>query len=108
MVPGEIFNDPTPRRLAHLFNPFRMSIEIFEPGRDRVHISRPDNNSLDLIAHHIPRFPSRDLRQTAGRRFIRNFGTSFPLRWENVHRALAEITLWIAHEAQGADVIAPE
>src|SRR6266487_601484 len=108
MVPGKIFNDPAPRRSAHLFNRFRMSIEIFERGRDRIDVSRPDNNSLDLIAHDIARFPSGDLRQTAGRRFIRDFGASLPLRGKDVHRALAEITLRIADKPQGADVIAPE
>ena len=49
-----------------------------------------------------------DLRQSAGRRFVRDFRAAFPLRGENVDCSLVEIILWIANEPDNANIIAPE
>src|SRR6266446_5793434 len=108
MVPGKIFNYAPPGRAAHLFNHFRMSIKIFECGRDGIDVSRPDNDSFHLVAHNISRLARRDLRQTAGRSFICDFGAALPLRRKNVHCALVEIILRITHKPERADAVAPE
>src|SRR6266478_7271414 len=108
MVPGEILSYPTPRRGAHLFNDFRMSIQMLERHCDRVHIPRLHNNSFNAIAHHIACLARGDLRQRARRRFICDLGASLPLRRKNVNGALAEITLRVRHKSYDANVVAPE
>src|SRR6266540_4257325 len=76
--------------------------------RNRVNISRFDDNSLHIIAHHIACLSRGDLGQGAGGCLIRHFGAALPLRWKNMDGALAEISLWIAHKTYDANIIAPE
>ncbi len=108
MVPGEILNYATSCRGAHLFNDFKMSIQMLKRRCDRVHISRLHNDSFDAIADYIACLARGDLRQSARRRFICNLGAPLPLRRKNVNRALAEIILRVTDKSYDANVIAPE
>src|SRR6266513_1397033 len=108
MVPGEILNYPTSRRVAHLFNDFRMPIQVLKRSRDRVHISWLHKDSFDATAHHISCFARRDLWSRARRRFICDLGAPLPLRRKNENRDLAEIILRVPHKSYDKDVIAPE
>ena len=85
-----------------------MPIQMLQPVRNCVHISRFHDDSLNSVADHITRFTRGDLRQSARRRFIRDFLTDFPLRRVNVKRSLVEIILGVAHKADDANVITPE
>src|SRR5206468_10043123 len=108
MVPGEVLNYATPRRGAHLFNDFRMFMQVLKRRCDRVHISRLPNDSFDAIAHHIARLACGDLRQPARGRLICDLGAPLPLRRENMNRALAEIILRVTDKSYDANVIVPE
>src|SRR4030095_8096010 len=107
MVPREIFNYAAPGCVTHSLDDLGMSIQMLKCRRNRVNVSRFDNDSLHIIAHYIAGLPRSDLRQRAGGSLIGNFGATLPLRWKNVDGALAEITLWIAHKNYDANIIAP-
>ena len=81
---------------------------MLQRSRNRVHISRFHDDSLNSVTNHITRFTRGDLRQSARRRFIRDFRAAFPLRGENVERSLVEIILRVTHKADDANVITPE
>src|SRR5437667_99515 len=76
--------------------------------RNRVNISRFDDDSLHIIAYHIACLSRGDLRQGAGGRLIGNFGTTLPLRRKDMDGALAEIALRIANKTYDANIIEPE
>src|SRR5262249_49797156 len=108
MIPGEILDYAMSRRGAHFLHDLRMSVQVFQRCRDRVHISWFHNNALSAIADDVAGLARGDLRQTACRRFICDLSAAFPLRRENVDRALAEIILRVTHESNRANVVAPE
>src|SRR5438128_10207146 len=108
MVPDEILTYATSCRGAHLFNDFRMSIQMLKRRCDRVHISRLHNDSFDAIAHHIACLARGDLRQRARGRFICDLGAPLPLRRKNMNRALAEIILRDTDKSYISNVITPE
>src|SRR6266403_331543 len=81
---------------------------MLERCRDRLDVSRSHNDSLDAVAHDVASFACGDLRQRAGGRLIGDFGATFPLRGENMNRALAKIIFRILHKSHEANVIAPE
>src|SRR6266700_1918102 len=72
----------------------------------RLHISRSQDYRLYAITPNIACFAASDLWQTASSRFIRDFGTAFPLRRKYVHCPLAEILLQIVDKSHNANVIA--
>src|ERR1043166_669877 len=104
MVPREILNYATPCRASHLLNDLRMPIQMLQCCCDGADISWFHDDSLNAIAHHIACLARRDLRQRARRRFICDFGASFPLRRKNMHRGLIEIILRVAYEPDDANV----
>src|SRR6266851_9401133 len=81
---------------------------MLERARDGIDVSGLNDDSLNAVADDVARFAGRDLRQTAGRRFVNNFRAALPLRWKNVHRALTETGLRVAHETESLDVLAPK
>src|SRR4029453_12006464 len=108
MIPREVFNYAAPRCAAHSLNDLRISVQMLECRCNRVNVSRFDDDSLHVLAHHIACLPGSDLRQRARGRLIGHFGAALPLRWKNVDGALAEITLRIADKTYDANIIAPE
>src|SRR5436190_19960874 len=108
MVPGEIFNYATSRGAAHLLNDFRMSMEILERCCDRLHVARLHDKSFHPVTHHIACFAGGDLGQRACCGFIGHLSAAFPLRWKNMHRALAKVILRVASKSYDPDGIAPE
>src|SRR5260370_42096587 len=76
--------------------------------RYRIDVYRSHDDSLDAVAHDIASFACGDLRQRAGGRLIGDFGATFPLRGENMNRALAEIIFRIVHKSHQSNVVAPE
>ena len=77
--------------------------------RQRTQPDRRPQAPFDLI-HDTSRLAvaQEDERQSARRRFIRDFRAAFPLRGENVERSLVEIILRVTHKADDANVITPE
>src|SRR6266513_3528360 len=79
---------------------------MLERRCDRLDISRSHDDPLYAITHNIACFARSDLWQTASSRFIRDFGTAFPLRRKYVHCSLTQILLQIVDKSHNANVIA--
>src|SRR4029077_15803810 len=108
MVPGKILHDATSGGSAHFLHDFRMPIQMLKRRCNCVHISWLYDDSLNSITNHIARLARGDLRQSARRRFVRDFRAAFPLRGKNVDCPLVEIILRVAHEPDNTNIIPPE
>src|SRR5437870_10936071 len=108
MVPGKILDDATSGSGPHFVYDFRMPIQMLQRRRNCAHVSRLYDDSLNSTTDDIARLARGDLRQSARRRFVRDFGAAFPLRGENVDCPLVEIILRVAHEPNDTNIIPPE
>src|SRR5437588_1415104 len=104
MVPGEIFHNPLPRRLAHPLDDFRMPVEMFDRRRDGINIARANDDSFDAIADNVAGFAGRDHWQTTSGRFVNGFRAAFEAGWKDVNRSLTEIIFEIAFKTEDTNI----
>src|SRR5437762_7548883 len=108
MVPREILNYAMSGRCTHLFDDFRMVMQMLERRRDSINVPRLYDYSFNTIAHHVACLLRGDLRQCACRGFISHFRAPLPLRRKNMDTALVQIIFRVADKSHDANVVAPE
>ena len=108
MIPGEILDNALTCGPAHSLHKIRIIVQPADCGGDCIHIAGLHDNALNSIADDIAAFAGCDCRQAASGRFVNRFCAAFPLRWENIDRALTQVVLQITRKSQHFNIVSRE